>query len=158
MNAEQLVFATKGNADAARFLELITSVLHFWDDLIDRDHALTDEQINRAMWLALVELPRNAFYLVNFAALNPMLVVAIQNWHVANALEATESRDDKHIAFIIRSSYCDLVILTATLCGGQEHGQAVAQQVRKFWHDETFEGYLSNLSKQFEDAKLLKET
>lgn len=156
MKSDQVLYATKGNTEAARFLELITSVLHFWDDLVDKDKPIPDDYIHLSMWQALVELPRNRFYQLNFSELNPILCTAIQNWLTANKIEATGTREDRHISFIIRSSYCDLVIHTATLCGGFEHGRDVAERVRTFWHDERFEGYLLNLAKQSDDASEIR--
>jgi hypothetical protein len=157
-NAEMVLKATAGNQDAACFLETIVNVLHFWDDLIDRDKPLTDEHINKSMWLALVTLPRNRFYQSNFSELNPILCIAIQNWIVANRFENTGSDHEKTIAFIIRSSYVDLVIHTATLCGGFEHGQQIALEARSLWHDEKLSGYLENLDKQFNDARELEKS
>lgn len=135
-----------GNESAAHFLDLITNILHLWDDLQDKDKPITAEDINLAFWNALIELPRNAFYRQNFAELNPILAVAIQNWHAANEMEATESADDKQIAFIVRSSYVDLVIQSARICGGYEWARKVTTEIRRFWHGETFAGYLKNLA------------
>jgi hypothetical protein len=148
--------ATCGNQAAAAFLETITTVLHFWDDLVDKDKPLPDSHINKCMWMVLVELPRNPFYRANFEDLNPVLVIAIQNWLAANVMEAGDSGSDKQIAFITRSSYVDIVIQTATICGGFEFGQGIALEARRLWHGEGFDGYLANLQKQFTDAEIMK--
>lgn len=153
--------AVKGDLEALAFLQLITSILHSWDDLIDKDKRLTDAQINECFWQALVVLPRNKFYAKYFAELNPILISAILNWITANQLE-----DDylfhgdtmaSEIAFIIRSTYCELVIQSAMLIGGFEWGQTISFQVRKLWHNERLAGYQDNLRKQHEDAAELKE-
>lgn len=149
---ENLAAVTKvclGNADAIRFLTDVTEVLHLWDDLIDRDHVLTDTTINRGMWKALVELPRNSFYLHNFSALNAVLVSAIVNWEVATQMERhPQGPNDKSIAFIIRSSYVDLITLVAAICGGREHAVSMMLEARRLWHDEGLHGYLANLRKE----------
>ena len=135
-----------GNQDAVRFLEDITSVLHLWDDLIDRDNELTDSHINKTMWAALVTLPRNPFYSQNFLALNTVLVTAIINWQIATDMERKPNSDnDEVIAFIIRSSYIDLMTLVAVLCGGADHATTIMREVREFWHDEKLSGYRENL-------------
>lgn len=151
-NREFGLKAANGNKDAAAFLELIVDILHFWDDLIDKDNEITDEYIHKAMWKALVDLPRNAFYSRNFSELNPVLVVAISNWIAANDMEAAGQESDLDIAFIIRSSYVDLITHTATLCGGFEHGRNVALEVRRKTHSEGSQGYRDNLAKQMRDA------
>ena len=135
-----------GNQDAVRFLSDITDVLHLWDDLIDRDHELADVHINKIMWLALVALPRNPFYAQHFLALNSVLVTAIVNWQIATDVERTSHSDNEEvIAFIIRSSYIDIITLVAVLCGGPEHATTIMREVRQLWHSEALSGYKQNL-------------
>ena len=147
-NRELCVRAMRGNTGALQFLDLITGILHLWDDLQDKDKAVSDAMVSKGFWDALVELPRNAFYAQHFEALNSTLAVAIQNWHAANAMEASTSESDKEIAFIIRSAYVDLVILCAIIVGGYEWGREVTPEIRRFWHDETLAGYKENLAKE----------
>lgn len=153
---EALLYAAHGNQDAAAFLSLICSVLHFFDDVADQDQKLSNRDVETACWAALVELPRNRFYQQFFNELNPILATAIQNWSVANTFEADGSDDKLQIAFICRSDYSDLVIHVANLCGGFAHGNDVAHRVREIWHSENMEGYKANLKKQFEDAKTMR--
>jgi hypothetical protein len=135
-----------GNQDAIRFLNDITDVLHLWDDLIDRDHELPDAHINKTMWIALVALPRNPFYVQHFMALNSILVTAIVNWQIATDMERKPSSDNEEvIAFIIRSSYIDIITLVAVLCGGPDHATSIMREARQLWHSEELSGYRQNL-------------
>jgi hypothetical protein len=146
-NREAMQRVCLGNQDAIRFLDDITEVLHFWDDLIDRDHDLMDAKINKIMWTALVTLPRNPFYVQHFVSLNAVLVTAIINWQVATDFERKPYSDnDEVIAFIIRSSYIDLMTLVAVLCGGQDHAATIMREARELWHDEGLAGYRQNLA------------
>jgi hypothetical protein len=136
----------KGNTDAVRFLEDITEILHLWDDLVDRDKAVSDEAINQGMWKALIDLPRNPFYAANFTSLNILLVAAIVNWEVATKMERNPvGADDLNIAFIIRSSYIDLVLGVAVILGGRVHAAEMMLTIRRMWHDEGFMGYCDAL-------------
>jgi hypothetical protein len=141
----------RGNRSAVDFIELIVEVLHFWDDLIDRDKVLSDADINDKMFKLLVTLPRNQFYIQNFTVLNPILVNAIMNWHVANRFERTEQPDEYklRIAYILRSSYVDLITQSALIVGGPEWAVQVGEQIRLYAHKETYEGYLGNLNNEF---------
>ena len=65
------------NRDAALFVAMVFRVFHAWDDLIDRDVPLADEEINIAFYLAMVQIPRNPFYRANFAELSPIVSQAI---------------------------------------------------------------------------------
>lgn len=141
-NAEAVRLVCKGHPDAIRFLEDITDILHVWDDLVDKDKPLTDDQINQTMWKVLIDLPRNTFYAANFASLNTLLATAIVNWEVATRMERDPSGpDDLHIAFILRSSYIDLVLGVALIVGGREHALEMMLPARRMWHNEGFEGY-----------------
>ena len=140
-----LVKAIKGNVDAANFLNGVIGVLHVWDDLIDKDTNLSDLEINQAFWYLFVGLPREPFYKQNFDLLNPILMVAIQNWFAANVMERGDDQADKRIAFILRSSYVDLITQSALIVGGLEWSVQVAPDIRRFAHAEGYGNYLINL-------------
>lgn len=145
---EALSTILKGNLSAISFIETVFSIAHFWDDLIDKDRAVSDADINRAMWQALVELPQNAFYLQNFDALHPVLVNAIANWHAATAFEREKDTNERHlqIAFIARSDYCNLLIQSAYLIGGWDWMLAMAPAIRDVWTKEDMVKYTENLA------------
>jgi hypothetical protein len=140
--------ATCGNRAAAEYLLMLVEALHLWDDLIDRDAPLIDEVVNRVFTNLLVEMPKNIFFQQNHQSLLPVLVTAIQNWHVANAIERRETDLSLEAAFIIRSSYVDVVTIVATICGGYAHGVEVAKRVRQLAHEEGFMTYKDNLARE----------
>lgn len=136
----------RGEAAARDFLLAIHDIAHVWDDLIDKDKPVTDDEINDAFFKALVVLPNNAFYRQHFTALQPLVMTSILNWLTANALEASDKPDDKHISFVTRSAYTDLITYVAMLVGGP--GWAVQQgpEIRRFVHVEGYEAYLDSLA------------
>jgi hypothetical protein len=148
MEAPIVAEALKGNADALAFVRAIALVLHTWDDLVDRDHDVDDAAINRAFWLALVELPRNAFYREHFNDLNAILVNAIVNWRIATNVERLRAppAGDLMIAFIIRSTYVDLLTVSATLIGGADWSVTFGGDIHRWAHGEGFAAYLTNLT------------
>lgn len=136
----------RDEAAARDFLLAIHDIAHVWDDLIDKDKQLSDDQINDAFFKALVVIPNNPFYRQHFGALQPLVVTAILNWLTANKLEDAGSEDDKRIAFVTRSAYTDLITYVAMLVGGP--GWAVQQgpEIRRFVHAEGYEAYLDSLA------------
>jgi len=142
-----VVEALKGNVSALEFVRAIALVLHGWDDMVDRDHRLTDADINRIFTTALIVLPRNAFYREHFEEFNPLLMQAITNWRIATDIERN-SINDHHlgIAFILRSSYVDLAVMAASIIGGIEWGVKYGHKIREWAHDEKFGGFLTNLA------------
>ncbi len=139
--------AARENSAAAAFLVMIVEVLHFWDDLIDKDVHIEDSRINNMFTNMLVNLPTNPFFAAHTAQLAPVLLMAIQNWRVATDVERGYSGGvPLEAAFAIRSNYVDLVTMVATLCGGFDHGFEVAKKVRALAHSEGYEQYISNLA------------
>jgi len=139
-----------GNAEAIQFVVRIFRALHVWDDLIDRDKAITDDEINSVFWDLLVVLPTDPFYVRNIALLNSTLVNAIINWHIANKLEREGNEKDKSVAFILRGAYIDILSAAAFVVGGMQWVQEVGPAIRRWAHEETFDEYMVNLAKECE--------
>jgi hypothetical protein len=155
---EKLVLqAVCGNHDAADFCITTYSIMHCWDDLIDKDKPVDPEAINLAFWQVLVVLPRNRFYQRHFDCLNPLFMTMIQNWHAANAMEKNGTDADLEIAFIIRSGCVDLLIQAATLVGGYSHAREVTPLIHRIAHSDGLAGFKANLAKQFADAAELAQ-
>lgn len=138
----------KGDKSAIDFIETMMDVAHLWDDLIDKDKAVSDEEINKLFFTVLISLPRNSFYRKHFDHLNSVLINSMANWMVATKMERDGGDYETSIAFILRSSYVDLVTQAALLIGGQKWACKVGEEVRLLTHDETYKGYLSNLTKE----------
>lgn len=146
-------YILKDHSDAVALLVLMFSVLHTWDDIADGDKPIALADVHQMMYLALVVIPRNAFYRDHFTELNVLLESAITNWHAANELEHGGSDDDKRIAFVIRSNYCNVALAAARIVGGHEWAKSVAPTIRRFWHREGYFTYLKNLSDQLDSEK-----
>jgi len=149
--------AVGNDMDALAFLRGIASVMHTWDDLIDKDREIEDEEINAAFWFALVELPTNPFYAANAEMLRPIVVQSIVNWRAATAMERAatcEQYNDLKITFIIRSTYIDLVVMAACILGGPDWAAKVAPDLRRWAHSEGFKGYLDALAAEKEAREL----
>ena len=135
---------------ACDFVEKLTFVLHVWDDLIDRDHSLDDKTINSAFWSILIDLPRNPFYQQNFATLSSLLQQAILNWHIATAAERSGTDEDKVVAFVLRSSYTDVIAAALVICYGPIQALPIIAKLRQGAHNEGLAGYLAALAEEKE--------
>lgn len=148
--------AACGNQAAADFLIGVCEAMHLWDDLIDKDKPVPDDTVHRVFTNLLAILPMNPFFRQYNVQLCTVMMVAIQNWHVANASERSSAGAIRlgeqvvplDVAFVLRSSYVDWVTITATLCGGTEHGRRIAVRVRELAHREGFQNYLINLERE----------
>ncbi len=138
----------KENAHAISFVHTAFAIAHTCDDLTDRDKSIETETMQQAFWLALIELPRNRFYVEHFALLNGQLQTAFLNWQIANRLEQMDSANAKAVAFILRSSYTDLVTLCAWILGGTDWSVQVGIESRLHASQEGFEQYQTRLTKE----------
>jgi hypothetical protein len=138
----------KGNQEAIAFIHTAFTIAHTCDDLTDRDKPVETATMQQAFWLALVELPRNRFYVEHFALLNGCLQTAFLNWQVANRLEEMHQPTATHVAFILRSSYTDLVTLCAWILGGTDWAVQVGMDSRLHASSEGFDLYQSRLTQE----------
>ena len=146
LDSKKILIWMKGNKAAAEFIESVLGIAHTWDDLIDRDKEVSNHDINKAFFEALIRLPRNTFYNANFEHLNSVLINSVSNWQIATKLERTGSEYETSIAFILRSSYVDLITQSALLIGGEMWACKVGEEIRRFTHHETYQGYLKTLA------------
>lgn len=146
--AERLLGYLKGNREAARFIADLFAVLHFFDDVLDRDVEIEPERVYARLFQVLVDLPRNAFYAQHFSTLQPLIAMAITNWRVANALE--DANEKLEVAFILRSDYANILQMCCLIVGGPEWAYEKSREIREWFHDERLEGYLENLRKERE--------
>jgi hypothetical protein len=146
-----------GDESAVEFLLMLRAAAHLWDDLIDGDKPIDQVEVNSVFTDLLLNLPVNQFYNAHITALHPLIVNSVMNWRIATDFERGGDESYLRIAFILRSSYADLVTQSAALIGGAEHGFNVGRAVRKIAHSEGWTTYLENLAAESQ-ARANKES
>lgn len=136
----------KGDYNAVNFVVRVFRALHVWDDLIDKDKPVADDEIHSVFWDLLIALPADPFYRAHMNVLSGTIVNAVTNWHIANTLEREGDEKDKSIAYILRGAYIDLLSASALLVGGIDWVREIGPAIRRWAHEETFEEYLHNLA------------
>lgn len=79
-----------GNQEIFYIFNSLFSLVHIWDDLIDKDKPVTDAKINEAFRIALVHLPSSPLYRSLQVELLPIIISVIMAYDTANKLEATK--------------------------------------------------------------------
>lgn len=120
----------QGDLDAVRLVADLYQILHCWDDLVDRDRDVSDEQINTAFWTVLCELPANPFYLRYQQQLTPILRNILIDWIDSTALERDSGSDGMAYAYGLRASLATLVSQCAWLIGGYGWMRDVSMEIR----------------------------
>lgn len=137
---EQLRTCLKGDEQAVQFLLQVREISHTWDDLIDRDKVVTQLQIHRAFWLALVGLKTNGFYQRFEAALLPVLETGIFNYVASVDLERQPGHA-RHLAHTARYAVGDVALLMARLVGGVDWAMEQAPALKLLLQTDTFEDF-----------------
>lgn len=106
-----------GNVEAFRFVEMVSYLANFWDDLIDRDKPMPDERINAMMWMALIDLPRNRFYQQHYPALSALMATGAMEYMVAQQFERTKDAHGLELAHNLRYGIAQVATYVAQQCG-----------------------------------------
>lgn len=141
---EFLLGVLKGNVEAVRFVEVLGQISQIFDDLVDAPESVTVATKHELMWLCLLVLPNQPFYLANQSAFSAIIAANLFDWIAATQLERGMA-PDRRIAFVIRDNLAQIVTYSAMLVGGPEHASATAAEVRRFVHDESWADYLLSL-------------
>lgn len=108
--------------DACNWLIALWEVTQLFDDIADGD-VINRDDLDVAIWNALVAMPANGFYQRNAHILIPLMSVAIFKWKASDTVE----REGKACAtsFVWRAGYYDLVLAAVQI----EHGAQVAMDI-----------------------------
>lgn len=105
---ERLNHYLQGDEAAVEFCNNLVYISHLWDDLIDRDKARANEDINAAFSWLLTGLPVNRFFQTHAASLVPLMQSAIRQWHDSNNMEHGNA-DEQLAAFMLRNAVLHII-------------------------------------------------
>ena len=143
---EFLTFAMRGDMDAVGLVMSVVKIADVWDNLIDKDKDVSDEDINQAFWLACVEIPRNPAFRRYQLDITSVFSMGIINWHVANKLQTGDDHA-KQIAHVTRYSIADVSLYLATAIGGPEWVIEVGPELRLRSQKDKLENFLKEMKK-----------
>lgn len=145
---EFMLHAFKGNQAAVDYVLAISRVVDVWDNLIDKDVPVSDEQINSAFFALMVEIPSNEFFLACREKLLPLHVTGIANWLIANRMEKSDEIRSLEIAHVIRYSIADVAVMAAVLCGGYQWAEEIGPELRMRSQRSDFNEYMKSLNRE----------
>lgn len=150
LNFTRLQEIFKGNGEAVEFCRLIVELIHTWDDLIDQDKPVQAKEINRAFWIALIEIPANLFFRRHEAVLQPLIANSIINWHASVQLEHGTDRHGFEIAHILRYWGAGIFVQVALIAGGPEHAERCAAEIWLMIKEESLDDYIKEMTRHAE--------
>lgn len=140
-----LAYVLQGQPQAIAFCHRLYATTQVIDDLIDKDRDVSDEELFRAFWDCLFELPINPFYRQHEIYLRPILATGFQDWWDSVKLERAGDNHARHVAFVLRDSLTSVVIQCAYLIGGYDWMQEVSETIRRHAHEDTLSEYMNGL-------------
>jgi len=136
-----------GNQDAVNMYQMFVDLAHTWDDLVDKDKEISEDQTNNAFLICLVYLPSNPFYQRIQAAILPMWISVVSAYQTANKFEKDKDVYGVEIAHTLRYAAGHIIAYAVHVCVGPEKAKEVMPAVWKDIVHERFDAYKSEVLK-----------
>lgn len=130
-----------GNQDALNMYRMFVDLAHTWDDLVDKDRAVSEDAINNAFLVCLAYLPANPFYQTIQPQVLPMWLTVVSAYQVANHFEREKDPHGIEIAHSLRYAVGNIVAYAVHVCVGAEQAKQVLPEVWKAIFFERFDEY-----------------
>lgn len=130
-----------GNQDALNMCRLLITLGHTWDDIVDKDKPISEDDINNAFLIALVYLPANPFYQRIQAQVLPMWVTVVSAYQTANFFERTKDPHGIEIAHTLRYAVGHILAYAMHVCLGPEKAKEYLPEMWKAAVAERFDDY-----------------
>jgi hypothetical protein len=127
-----------GNTDALNMYRMFIDLLHTWDDMVDKDRELTEDQINSAFLMCLVYLPSNPFYVHIQRDIMPMWITVVSAYQTGNKFERDKDAHGIEIAHNLRYAAGHILAYAVHVCVGPEKAKEVLPEL---WKDIVFERF-----------------
>lgn len=130
-----------GNQDALNMYRMFVTLLHTWDDLVDKDRPKTEQEINNAFLICLVYLQANPFYKSIQEQVLPMWLTVVSAYETANKFEKDKDEHGIEIGHTLRYAAGHIVSYAVHVCVGPEKAREYLPDVWKNVVHERFEEY-----------------
>jgi len=148
---DRLNHVLRGDMPAVKYCLDMIWISHLWDDLIDKDKARTDHEINDAFRICLVETPSNPFFAANSSVLLPLMQSAVLQYEAANKIEQGADIAGKEAAFWLRNAVLNIVGMSICIIGGMNWYREVAADFYLFlWED--YQELFQTFKEEFPDG------
>jgi hypothetical protein len=130
-----------GNKHGEDIFEMFRVLLHTWDDLVDKDVDVSEDQINEAFRICLIKLPTNPLYNHIFSDIVPMWEVVISAYVTANKFEREKDEHGIEISHSLRYAAGHIVAYAIIQCVGIEKSKELIPLMWKEVFYERFDDY-----------------
>lgn len=117
---EYFLHIANGDADVFRFLWAFWNFEHCYDDLIDRDKQVTQEQAVKCLVDFVTMISFNPFYQQYKHTLHPLIIQACTRWLDGDEWARSDDPEKRTMARVVRCGDVDIMMQVAYLTGGWE--------------------------------------
>lgn len=136
----------KGDSDAIWMSFKLLEVAHTWDDLVDKDKELSEQQINSAFVASIFELSNNKLWFP--CGLNHHVLNVFLRWQDSNWIEKNFTDDNELAkAWMLRAGIYDIFVVLAYHLYGLEWAAEIGPIVRQYYGEK-----LPDFLKEVKDA------
>ena len=126
------------NQDAINVYLLLQKLLDVWDNMIDKDKPVSNEEINECFLTCLCRLPLNPVYSKIQQQVAPMWLGVVSAYESANTLEKTKDNHCLAISHILRYSIGNIFAYIMMYCTGIEESR---KHIPDMWSSFVAEDY-----------------
>jgi hypothetical protein len=130
-----------GNQDALNVYRMFVDMAHAWDDMVDGDRRVPEQELNNAFLIALVYLPANPFYRSIQDQILPMWLSIVSSYEAANKFEREKDPHGVEIAHTLRYAAGNIIAYAIHVCVGQEEARKHIPEMWKAVVHERFDAY-----------------
>lgn len=130
-----------GNEHALDVYRMLVDLAHVWDDLIDKDKEVSQDDINRAFMICLAYLPANPFYKVIQHQVFPLWIAVASAYETANQYEKTKDAHGIELAHNLRYAAGHIVAYMVHICVGDIKAKEFMPEIWKSVVPERFDEY-----------------
>lgn len=130
------------NKDAIELYKNLCALADIWDNMIDRDKPVTNEQINDVFLTCLYRLPLNPVYNYLQLQIAPMWLTVVSSYEAANKFEADKDQHGLELAHVLRYSAGQIISYIMIYCLGVEKAREYIPEMWKTLANERFDVYL----------------
>jgi hypothetical protein len=117
---------------ALKFVLDYSDAVELWDDLIDKDKEIDEQQVMRVFTNLLTAMPLNPFFNQHKSVFIPLIQASINAWFDSLNLEKG-SDNDKAMAYMLRWYSHEAFIYTIFITRGYDYMRSVSLEVRRFF-------------------------
>jgi hypothetical protein len=115
-----------GSVELHNLYYSLVKLANIWDDLVDKDHEVTEADINRAFEIALCDLPANPLYAALQQRFIPLWQIVIANYTVSNLYERAEDDYGLEISHVLRHEGGSIMVYAMIVVLGRRRAEELA--------------------------------